>query len=127
MIVVMMVWLMFAILGINFFAGKFFYCTVDTFNISNEDLCLRNHGEWKVYDHNFDNVGNAMVTLFALSTMEDWPDIMDQAINSTNENQGPTLNNNPANAYFFVVFIFIGSYFLLNFFIGVLFLKYNEA
>ena len=29
------------------------------------------------------------------------------------------------NAYFFVIFILIGSFFLLNFFIGVLFLKYT--
>jgi hypothetical protein len=35
-IVVMIVWLMFAILGVNLFAGKFFYCDiidVSKFNI----------------------------------------------------------------------------------------------
>ena len=30
-------------------------------------------------------------------------------------------------AAFFVVFILIGSFFFLNFFIGVLFLKYEQA
>jgi hypothetical protein len=29
MIVVMVVWLMFAILGVNLFSGKFFYCSID--------------------------------------------------------------------------------------------------
>ena len=28
---------------------------------------------------------------------------------------------------FYIVFIMLGSFFLLNFFIGVLFLKYSEA
>ena len=32
MIVVMIVWLMFAILGVNLFSGKFFYCTNDKYN-----------------------------------------------------------------------------------------------
>ena len=41
--------------------------------------------------------------------------------------KGPKENASPLNAYFFVVFILIGSYFFLNFFIGVLFLKYTEA
>lgn len=37
------------------------------------------------------------------------------------------LEASPANAYFFVIFILIGSFFFLNFFIGVLFLKYTQA
>jgi hypothetical protein len=68
-----------------------------------------------------------MLTLFVVATLEDWPDVLHQAVNASDENQGPIPNNSPANAYFFVAFILIGSYFLLNFFIGVLFLKYNEA
>eukprot|EP00347_Sterkiella_histriomuscorum_P003601 403363663 len=127
MIVVMIVWLMFAILGVNLFSGKFFYCTIDTFQTSTMKECYDKKGKWLIYDHNFDNVGNAMITLFAVSTLEDWPQIMYQAVNVNDENRGPIINNIPANAYFFVIFIFIGSYFLLNFFIGVLFLKYNEA
>ena len=30
-IVVLVVWLIFAIMGVNFFSGKFFYCTIDPF------------------------------------------------------------------------------------------------
>ena len=29
--------------------------------------------------------------------------------------------------FFFVIFILIGSFFLMNFFVGVLFLKYSQA
>lgn len=34
-IVVIIVWLMFAILGVNLFAGKFFECSIDKYVIEN--------------------------------------------------------------------------------------------
>lgn len=37
LVVIIMVWLMFGILAVNLFAGKLFYCTVDTYSISNSD------------------------------------------------------------------------------------------
>ena len=36
-VVIIMVWLMFGILAVNLFAGKLFYCSVDTYSISNSD------------------------------------------------------------------------------------------
>jgi hypothetical protein len=78
-----------------------------------------------VYDHNFDNVLRAMNTLFIVSSLEGWPDIMLQAVDSTATNMGPKEEASVANSLYFVIFIMIGSFFFLNFFIGVLFLKYN--
>ena len=68
-----------------------------------------------------------MLTLFIVASEEDWPDVMYQAQDATSENQGPKYNNNTYSAYYFIAFILVGSYFFLNFIIGVLFLKYNEA
>lgn len=67
------------------------------------------------------------MTLFIVSSLEGWPDIMLQAVDVTGEDKGPKYENSPENAYFFVIFILLGSFFLLNFFIGVLFLKYTQA
>ena len=36
-VVVLMVWLMFAILAVNLFGGKLFYCTVDTYEIETQE------------------------------------------------------------------------------------------
>ena len=55
-IVVLVVWLMFAILGVNFFAGKFFYCSINPYLYHTKELCLLNKGAWKRYDFNFDSV-----------------------------------------------------------------------
>ena len=79
MVVVMIVWLMFAILGVNLFSGKFFYCSQDPYNTETKAECLRERGSWQVYDSNFDNVGRAMLTLFIIASEEDWPDVMYQA------------------------------------------------
>jgi len=68
-----------------------------------------------------------MMTLFIVSTLEGWPDIMLQSIDATKVNRGPEYESNPGYVYFYIVFIMVGSFFLLNFFIGVLFLKYTEA
>jgi hypothetical protein len=68
-----------------------------------------------------------MLTLFIVASQENWPDVMHAAIDSTGERMGPRQDASPASAYFFIVFLMIGSYFFLNFFIGVLFLKYNQA
>ena len=66
-----------------------------------------------------------MVTLFIVSSLEGWPDIMYQAIDITTRDNGPKYENSLGHMIFFMVFIFIGSFFFLNFFIGVLFLKYE--
>jgi len=68
-----------------------------------------------------------MMTLFIVSTLEGWPDIMLESVDSTEQNKGPSYENATNFIYFYIVFIFIGSFFLLNFFIGVLFLEYAKA
>lgn len=66
-----------------------------------------------------------MLTLFGVSTLEGWPNVMYKAIESTDIDEGPKIGSSPYYAYYFIAFILIGTYFFLNFFIGVLFLKYN--
>ena len=56
MIVVVMVWLMFAILAINMFNGKSFYCSIETYSYHTKDKCNKYGGSWLRYDSNYDNV-----------------------------------------------------------------------
>lgn len=67
------------------------------------------------------------MTLFIVSSLEGWPDVMIQSIDSTDVNEGPKMEESTAYIYFYIIFIFVGSFFLLNFFIGVLFLEYEKA
>ena len=55
-IVVMIVWMMFGILAVNIFGGKFQYCTVEPYRNDNKPECTEDKGRWMTYDHNFDSV-----------------------------------------------------------------------
>jgi hypothetical protein len=76
MIVVFVVWLIFAIMGVNNFGGKFFYCNLDMYTLHNQIDCETAGGKWLRYDHHFDNVMGGISTLFVVSSLEGWPDIM---------------------------------------------------
>lgn len=67
------------------------------------------------------------MTLFIVSSLEGWPDIMIAAVDGTEPGHEPQKNNNPIFAFYFIVFILIGSFFFLNLFIGVICDKFNEA
>jgi Ion transport protein len=66
-----------------------------------------------------------MLTLFTVASIEGWPDVMLSAIDTVAVDVGPKKNSSVYNGLFFVFFIVVGSFFLLNFFVGVLFLKYT--
>ena len=68
-----------------------------------------------------------MITLFIVASLEGWPDIMHNLVDANGVDKGPIENNSPMNAYYFIIFIFIGSFFFLNFFVGMLFLNFKAA
>ena len=45
-IVLLIVWLMFAILGVSLFSGKFFYCSRNPYLNHNEMICEKDRGTW---------------------------------------------------------------------------------
>eukprot|EP00347_Sterkiella_histriomuscorum_P004762 403359206 len=126
-IVVIVAWLMFAILGMSFFSGKFFYCSIDKYQNHTESECVRNKGQWLRYGSNFDDIIRSMLTLFVVSSLENWVDVLYQAVDATIADNGPIQDNFPPYAFYFVIFILIGTFFFLNFFIGVLFLNFQLA
>ena len=81
--------MLFGILGVTFFKGKFFYCDTDKLphEISPQVLtiwdCFDLGGEWARYDANFDHVGHAMITMFNLMTTEGWVQIMWHGVDAT--------------------------------------------
>ena len=87
LIMVIVIWLMFSIVGVSFFAGKFQYCTTNPYTYSTSTVCLANGGKWKTYDHNFDNTMNGIIYLFELTTQENWPNTYIYAIDCTDVDQ----------------------------------------
>jgi hypothetical protein len=74
---------------------------------------------WVTPLQNFDNVINSISTLFQASTTEMWILIMYDGIDATKPGQQPLRNSHPAMAIFFVVFMVVMTFFMLNLFVGV--------
>ena len=84
-LVVFIVWMMFAILAVNLFGGKLNYCSVDPYRHHTMEECKKNRGSWLIQQFNYDSVPQAMLSLFTIATMENWPIYMYQAMNIMGE------------------------------------------
>lgn len=80
-LVLAIVWLIFAIIGVSLFSGKFHSCEMP--ELDSKKTCEEYGYEWKASDANFDNVLEAMMTLFIVSSLEGWPDIMYKAVDAS--------------------------------------------
>jgi hypothetical protein len=87
---------------------KFRTCNDDS--ISLKSNCVGNYidssgrvspREWSSPPLNFDNLANALVCLFILSTQDDWTNFMWQGIDAVSPDEVPVLNTNPGNSYVF--------------------------
>ncbi|KNC49505.1 voltage-gated Ion Channel superfamily [Thecamonas trahens ATCC 50062] len=95
--------------------------------VSPDDGVLRPRA-WRVARLNFDHIGAAFVTLFSVASLEGWWDVMYDGMDVTAKGVQPATNASAANALYFVAFVFLGSFFMLNLFVSVIinnFSKYN--
>ena len=81
-LVCLVFYLLFGIFGVNFFKGAFYHCDIKADYIITINDCFDYGGNWLNTDYNFDNVLNAMIGLFVISTTEGWIDQMNQGIDS---------------------------------------------
>ncbi|CAK63561.1 unnamed protein product (macronuclear) [Paramecium tetraurelia] len=127
-IVVILVWMMFAILGINLEKNKMHYCDTGDDEIwyhYGPEECAQHGGVWANRKVNFDNILNGMLSLFILSTLEGWPDQMYWFIDA--DESGPIKGAQLQFSWYFIVFILVGSILLMNLFIGVILVNYHLA
>jgi hypothetical protein len=66
-----------------------------------------------------------MMTFFEISTLEMWPGMMYNAIDSVEIDHVPKHENKPGVALVFILFIFITTFFIMNLFISVIVDKFN--
>ena len=132
MLITMLVLVLFGIQGVTFFKGKFYNCSTDNLpeevlaNIHNMWDCYDVGGEWVRFNANFDDIGNAVITIFNLMTTEGWIDVMWKAVDTTEIYSVPIRNASPVNVIFFMLFLLVGSMILLNAFVGVLIMNFQD-
>uniref|UniRef100_A0A1I7YEE5 Ca_chan_IQ domain-containing protein n=1 Tax=Steinernema glaseri TaxID=37863 RepID=A0A1I7YEE5_9BILA len=139
MLVTFMLQFMFAIIGVQLFKGTFFACNdlskitewecrgeYFTYEDGDPTKPQRMRRVWAKNDFNFDNVADAMVSLFVVSTFEGWPDLLYVAINSNEEDRGPVYNARQAVALFFIAFIVVIAFFMMNIFVGFVIVTFQN-
>ncbi|TNN84568.1 Sodium channel protein type 3 subunit alpha [Liparis tanakae] len=128
LLVCLIFWLIFSIMGVNLFAGRYGHCVDRLTNkdfpvsvVKNLSDCTRmgKNARWKNVKINFDNVGMGYLALLQVATFKGWMDIMYAAVDSqSKQNEQPEYEINLKMYLYFVVFIIFGAFFTLNLFIG---------
>lgn len=132
LLVCLIFWLIFAIMGVQLFAGKYFKCvdanktTLSHEIIPDKNACIAENYTWDNSPMNFDHVGKAYLCLFQVATFKGWIQIMNDAIDSREVGKQPIRETNIYMYLYFVFFIIFGSFFTLNLFIGVIIDNFNE-
>ncbi|CAJ1076741.1 LOW QUALITY PROTEIN: voltage-dependent T-type calcium channel subunit alpha-1I-like [Xyrichtys novacula] len=120
--------IIFGILGVQLFKGKFFYCFgLDVKNITNKSDCLQANYKWVHHKYNFDNLGQALMSLFVLASKDGWVNIMYHGLDAVAVDQQPVINNNPWMLLYFISFLLIVSFFVLNMFVGVVVENFHKC
>uniref|UniRef100_A0A8C5T0J7 Voltage-dependent L-type calcium channel subunit alpha n=1 Tax=Laticauda laticaudata TaxID=8630 RepID=A0A8C5T0J7_LATLA len=138
MIVTTLLQFMFACIGVQLFKGKFYSCTDEAKHTPIEckgTFIVYKDGDvahpmvrermWLNSDFNFDNVLSGMMALFTVSTFEGWPELLYKAIDANAENQGPIYNYRVEISIFFIVYIIIIAFFMMNIFVGFVIITFR--
>ncbi|CAB4015148.1 sodium channel 60E-like, partial [Paramuricea clavata] len=125
-------WLIFSIMGVQLFGGKFYKCIDSSYQVlpvaqvPNKTTCLEKEFRWENSHMNYDNVLNGLVALTQVATLEGWMEIMRDAVDATGVDKQPIPENNLSAYLYFVVFIILGSFFVLNLIVGVIIDKFSR-
>ncbi|KAH0510777.1 Voltage-dependent L-type calcium channel subunit alpha-1F [Microtus ochrogaster] len=138
MIVTTLLQFMFACIGVQLFKGKFYSCTDEAKHTLKEckgSFLIYPDGDvsrplvrgrlWVNSDFNFDNVLSAMMALFTVSTFEGWPALLYKAIDAHAEDEGPIYNYHVEISVFFIVYIIIIAFFMMNIFVGFVIITFR--
>ncbi|XP_072566206.1 voltage-dependent L-type calcium channel subunit alpha-1C isoform X1 [Paramormyrops kingsleyae] len=130
---------MFACIGVQLFKGKFYSCTDNSKQTEGEckgTYILYKDGDvakpekatriWENSEFNFDDVLQGMMALFAVSTFEGWPGLLYRAIDSHAEDIGPIYNYRVVISIFFIIYIIIIAFFMMNIFVGFVIVTFQE-
>jgi hypothetical protein len=154
LLVCLVFWLIFSIMGVQFFGGKFYKCVDEVGErlplaiVNDKFACDDQNFTWINSKINFDHVGHAYLALFQVvrkkeedifehnflggkvqnstfqATFEGWMEVMADAVDAREVDQQPEREASLYNYFYFIVFI-VWSFFTLNLFIGVIIDNFN--
>ncbi|KAL7980977.1 hypothetical protein Chor_002131 [Crotalus horridus] len=136
LIVYMLFMFIFAVIAVQLFKGRFFYCTDESKDLEKDcrgqylayekDEVEAQPRQWKKYDFHYDNVLWALLTLFTVSTGEGWPTVLKHSVDATYENQGPSPGYRMEMSIFYVVYFVVFPFFFVNIFVALIIITFQE-
>ncbi|XP_037548002.1 probable voltage-dependent N-type calcium channel subunit alpha-1B [Nematolebias whitei] len=136
LIVYILFMFIFAVIAVQLFKGKFFYCTDESKGLEkdcrgqfldyNKDDVTAQPREWKKYEFHYDNVLWAFLTLFTVSTGEGWPLVLKHSVDATYEDQGPSPGFRMETSIFYVVYFVVFPFFFVNIFVALIIITFQE-
>ncbi|XP_015238661.1 PREDICTED: voltage-dependent R-type calcium channel subunit alpha-1E-like isoform X3 [Cyprinodon variegatus] len=126
----------FAVIAVQLFKGKFFFCTDSSMKTEKEcrgfyidysrDKKEVKRREWRRHEFHYDNVCWALLTLFTVSTGEGWPQVLQHSTDVTEENMGPSRGNRMEMSVFYVVYFVVFPFFFVNIFVALIIITFQE-
>uniref|UniRef100_A0A8C6K2B5 Voltage-dependent N-type calcium channel subunit alpha n=1 Tax=Melopsittacus undulatus TaxID=13146 RepID=A0A8C6K2B5_MELUD len=136
LIVYMLFMFIFAVIAVQLFKGRFFYCTDESKELEKDcrgqyldyekDEVEAQPREWKKYEFHYDNVLWALLTLFTVSTGEGWPTVLKHSVDATYEEQGPSPGYRMEMSIFYVVYFVVFPFFFVNIFVALIIITFQE-
>ncbi|GAB1286033.1 Voltage-dependent N-type calcium channel subunit alpha-1B [Apodemus speciosus] len=136
LIVYMLFMFIFAVIAVQLFKGKFFYCTDESKELERDcrgqyldyekEEVEAQPRQWKKYDFHYDNVLWALLTLFTVSTGEGWPMVLKHSVDATYEEQGPSPGFRMELSIFYVVYFVVFPFFFVNIFVALIIITFQE-
>ena len=132
-VVMLMFFVIFGIMGVQIFAGRFYRndpsvrhrseCVGSFAHPTEGEVAVR---RWRNAYLNFDNLYRALVSLFVTSTLDGYGQIMFDALDSVEVDEQPRQDANPAAFLFFLAFVVLCAFSLLNLYVGVIFYQFSR-
>uniref|UniRef100_A0A671YKB1 Calcium voltage-gated channel subunit alpha1 E n=1 Tax=Sparus aurata TaxID=8175 RepID=A0A671YKB1_SPAAU len=118
----------FAVIAVQLFKGKFFYCTDSSKDTEKDcqDKKEMKRREWKRHEFHYDNVIWALLTLFTVSTGEGWPQVLQHSVDVTEEDRGPSHGNRMEMSIFYVIYFVVFPFFFVNIFVALIIITFQE-
>uniref|UniRef100_A0A669B273 Calcium voltage-gated channel subunit alpha1 E n=1 Tax=Oreochromis niloticus TaxID=8128 RepID=A0A669B273_ORENI len=126
----------FAVIAVQLFKGKFFYCTDSSKDTEKDcqgyyidygkDKKEVKRREWKRHEFHYDNVIWALLTLFTVSTGEGWPQVLQHSVDVTEEDRGPSHGNRMEMSIFYVIYFVVFPFFFVNIFVALIIITFQE-
>ncbi|XP_032426013.1 voltage-dependent N-type calcium channel subunit alpha-1B-like isoform X9 [Xiphophorus hellerii] len=136
LIVYILFMFIFAVIAVQLFKGKFFYCTDESKGLEKDcrgqfleydrKEVTAQPREWKKYEFHYDNVLWAFLTLFTVSTGEGWPLVLKHSVDATYEDQGPSPGFRMETSIFYVVYFVVFPFFFVNIFVALIIITFQE-